>query len=358
MAYPLKFEPILQPRIWGGDRLRRVLGKPVPSRGGQTKWGESWELADLPPGSVKADSIGADSNGALSSLVANGQWAGKSLRDILTQHGSDYLPGRSDMHYPLLVKFLDARENLSVQVHPTAEYTRAHPGTHLKTEAWYVINAVPGAKIYKGLLPGTTRPQFESAIRTGKVADLLQSFPAREGDCHFLPSGTIHALGAGVLVAEVQTPSDTTFRIFDWNRLGPDGKPRAMHIEEALEVVKFETPTDARQPVALRSRQHEDLLVRELVQCEYFNLTRIEFAEGSVLLPPAVLDNQSQVWIVLAGQAVLDWAGQGGVAIAPGDTVLLPAALPDAQRTYMRVVSPCAVLAARLPANKTSSEAN
>ena len=358
MAYPLKFEPILQPRIWGGDRLRRVLAKPVPSKGGHTKWGESWELADLPPGSVKADSIGADSDGALSSIVANGQWAGKSLRDILARHGNDYLPGRSDTHYPLLVKFLDAREDLSVQVHPTAEYTRAHPGTHLKTEAWYVINAHPSAKIYKGLLPGTTRAQFENAIRTGKVAELLQSYPARVGDCHFLPSGMVHALGAGVLVAEVQTPSDTTFRIFDWNRLGPDAKPRTVHIDEALEVVKFEAQASATPPVTLRSRQHEDLLVRELVQCEYFNLTRIEFVEGSVLLPPAVLDNQSQVWIVLAGQAVLDWAGQGGVALAPGDTVLLPAALPNQRASYMRVVSPCAVLAARLPAHKTSSEAN
>lgn len=357
MAYPLKFKPILQPRIWGGDRLRRILGKPTPNKSDGVRWGESWELADLPPGSVKADSIGADSQGAMSSVVANGKWAGTRLRDILTQHGSAYLPGRTDNHYPLLIKFLDAREDLSVQVHPTAEYTRTHPGTHLKTEAWCVIDAAPGAKIYKGCIPGTTREQFESSVRSGKVADMLQSYPARVGDCHFLPSGTVHALGAGVLVAEVQTPSDTTFRIFDWNRLGPDGQPRTLHLQEALDVVKFDSQSKNPEPVSLRTREYEDLVVRELVSCQFFDLTRIEFAEGSVLLPSALLDSQAQVWVILSGQAVLHWAGQGGVALAPGDTVLLPAAQQNQQSSYMRVVSPCAVLAARLPNNSASHEA-
>lgn len=358
MAYPLKFKPVLQPRIWGGDRLHRILGKSVPAKGAGTRWGESWELADLPPGSVKADSLGADKDGALSSVVANGQWAGKTLRTVLNEHGSDYLPGRSEAYYPLLVKFLDARDDLSVQVHPTAEYTRNHPGTHVKTEAWYVMDATPGAKIYKGLLPGTTREKFENALRTGKVAEILQEYPARPGDCHFLPSGMVHALGAGVLVAEAQTPSDTTFRIFDWNRLGPDGKSRALHLKEALEVVNFDAQPVTSGPSHLRTHQHEDLLMCELVQCEFFNLTRIEFDEGSVLLPPEMCDRQSQVWIVLSGQGVLDWAGQSGVALATGDTVLVPAATDPQRPSYMRVVSPCTVLAARLPQFQNSSKGN
>ena len=356
MAYPLKFEPILQPRIWGGDRLKKVLGKPVPAKSPSTRWGESWELADLPPGSVKADSIGADASGALSSVIAAGPWAGRQLREILQQEGDAYLPGRVGGYYPLLIKFLDAREDLSVQVHPTAEYTRANPGTHLKTEAWYVLDAAPGSRIYKGLVPGVTRPQFQKAIESGRAAEILQSVPARVGDCHFLPSGMVHALGAGVLVAEVQTPSDTTFRIFDWNRLGPDGKPRTLHIQEALDVIDFDRPQVV-QSAAVRTRQLEDVMIRELATCDYFTLSRLDFSEGSVHLTSEILDNQSQVWIMLSGQAVLDWPGHGGTALAPGDTVLLPSQPVQERPCYMRVVSPCAVLAARLPARPTRSEA-
>ena len=358
MAYPLKFEPILQPRIWGGDRLKKVLGKPVPAKSPSTRWGESWELADLPPGAVKADSFGADPSGAISSRVATGPWAGRALRDILQHEGEAYLPGGRGKYYPLLIKFLDAREDLSVQVHPTAAYTRAHPGTHLKTEAWYVMDAAPGSRIYKGLLPGITPQRFQAAVESGRTADVLQSVPARVGDCHFLPSGMVHALGAGVLVAEVQTPSDTTFRIFDWNRLGPDGKPRTLHIREALEVIDFDQPASVVQPSNIRTARFEDIVLRELTSCEYFTLSRIDFAEGSVHIPPELLDDQSQVWMMLSGQAVLDWPGHGGTALAPGDTVLLPARPADSRPCYMRVVSDCAMLAARLPARPPQSEAS
>ncbi len=137
--------------------------------------------------------------------------------------------------FPLLVKFLDARENLSVQVHPSPEYARAHPGAHLKTECWHVLEAEPGAVIYKGVKPGATRRDFERALRAGEgIVDLLEAVPAVRGGCHTLPSGTVHALGAGVLVAEVQTPSDTTFRVYDWGRTG-----RALHVEDALECIAF-----------------------------------------------------------------------------------------------------------------------
>jgi len=207
--YPLVFDPFLLPKVWGGDRLAR-FGKGV-KRG--DKVGESWELADLP-----STSAGGAGGGAFRSVIANGPLKGKTLHDAIVIWGRQ-LMGEAALavggDFPLLVKLLDASENLSVQVHPSPGYAAAHPGANLKTECWYILEAAPGAVIYKGVKAGTTRELFAAHIRDGTVVGDLVSVPAVVGECHTLPSGTVHALGAGVLVAEVQTPSDTTFRIYD-----------------------------------------------------------------------------------------------------------------------------------------------
>ena len=233
--YVLTFAPILKAKVWGGRRLAQ-LGKALPPG---IEIGESWEIADL-----ASTSAGGGGGDAARSIVSAGPLAGKTLHEAMALWGEallgDARPSESG-GFPLLVKFLDAREHLSVQVHPSPDYARAHPEAHLKTECWYVVEAEPGSVIYKGVKPGVTRGDFERAIRCGQgegVVALLDAVPAVVGECHNLPSGTVHALGAGVLVAEVQTPSDTTFRVYDWaaeyGRVG-----RELHVEQALACIDF-----------------------------------------------------------------------------------------------------------------------
>ncbi len=338
--YPLKFNPVYQKRIWGGHQIQRVLGRAIPPAMADQPLGESWEIADLPPGSVKADSAGAMPDGSLSSIITGGPLAGLSLHQALERHSADILGEGAGNYFPLLVKYLDANEDLSVQVHPNEAYAKSHPGAHLKSEAWYILAARPGAKIYKGLRPGTTRRMFADAVHQGNVTGMLNAIPVRAGDGHYLESGTVHALGAGVLAAEVQTPSDTTFRVFDWNRLGPDGKPRDLHIDAAMQVISFDDAPD--QPVLSRSARLGDIQVTDMVSCRYFSISRRTVEGGTAALP----DGPAAVWILLAGQGVLEIPGESGVAVAAGDTVLVPAKLGKA---ILRVVSACSWLQADLP---------
>ncbi len=233
--YPLTFEPILKEKVWGGRRLARY-GKSLPEG---ALVGESWEVADL-----ATTSASGGGGGEARSMIASGTMAGRTLHDAMEAWGRGLLGTARpapDGGFPLLVKFLDAREHLSVQVHPSPEYAREHPGAHLKTECWYVLEADLGSVIYKGVKRGVARADFERALRRGQgegVVQLLEAVPAVPGECHNLPSGTVHALGAGVLVAEVQTPSDTTFRVYDWAKeYGRAG--RELHVEQAMACIDF-----------------------------------------------------------------------------------------------------------------------
>ncbi len=344
-VYPLKFIPIFQERIWGGQNIRRMLGRPVPRNFLKACIGESWELADLPPGSVHGDSVGAAADGSLASQIANGPLAKQTLHDVLKQYGAQFM-GRAvaQQHFPLFIKFLDAASDLSVQVHPTKAYADAHPGSHIKTEAWYILAATAGAKIYKGVKPGVTREMFAAAVQARTVDQLLVAIPVQAGDFHFLESGTVHALGAGVLVAEVQTPSDTTFRVFDWNRLQPNGKPRALHIQEALEVINFSPPVVTREP--RRTWYMEDVQLTELACCEYFSIHRLAMPDGSLSLPAEWLEEKPEVWICVDGQGVLEMLDAPPLAFAPGETILIPA---TARELRVRVVSASTLLRVRLP---------
>jgi mannose-6-phosphate isomerase len=308
--YPLLFQPIYQEKIWGGRALER-LGRTLPP---EVRIGESWELADLP-----------ESVPGGRSVVANGPWSGQTLRQVIEQH-HDAIMGAAalgpDGGFPLLIKYLDARENLSVQVHPDEAYAERHAEAHLKSEAWVVIEAEPGAVIYKGVRPEVTREQFAAAIERGEVEACLVRVPVQVGDCHYLPSGTCHALGAGVLVAEVQTPSDTTFRVFDWDRPG-----RTLHVEQALACIRFgEAPSS--RPAIGPSISSAGLTVRSLVRSPYFSIDRVDVDQATTV--DVVTAEAPLVWMILKGRMAVEMQAGDRVDIGRGATVLLPAGLSDA----------------------------
>ncbi|MHC4061494.1 MAG: type I phosphomannose isomerase catalytic subunit, partial [Planctomycetota bacterium] len=255
--YPFKLKPIYKHRIWGGQKLREVFGKDIPE---EEKIGESWEVADLPEDK---------------SVIVNGELAGETLIGAIEKYPKE-ITGDANFRgpFPLLVKFLDAEDVLSVQVHPDPETCRRMGKGDPKTECWYIISAEAEAVIYKGLKEGVTREQFADAIKQGTVAELLARVPVAAGECHFLGAGTAHSIGAGLLIAEIQTPSDTTYRVFDWNRVDDAGKPRQLHIEEALESIHFEASGDE---LAVTT-------IGRLVDCEHFKIDKGHQAEGCELL--------------------------------------------------------------------------
>lgn len=303
-AYPLVFEPLLFEKVWGGRRLER-LGKVLPA--GKII-GESWELADM-----AATSASGAGGGAARSVIANGAMKGRTLRDALAAWDVLGGPARNraaaEGGFPLLVKYLDAAENLSVQVHPSAAYAASHPGAHLKTECWYILDAAPGSVIYKGVKPGVTREAFARHVADGTVVGDLAAVPAVAGEMHNLPSGTVHALGAGVLVAEIQTPSDTTFRVFDWGRTG-----RELHVQQSLECIDF-----GPAPAATRGGGKEAALVSTpFYRVDELNLTCERRGVGTGCC----------VLMVLSGAGGIG-ARDGSfeeVGFGAGTTILVPAA--------------------------------
>ena len=302
-AYPLKFKPIYKQRIWGGQKLREVFGKDIPAG---EKIGESWEIADLPED--KSAKHTADK-----SVIANGQLAGRTLGWAVENHPKEIM-GDKDFSgpFPLLIKFLDAEDVLSVQVHPDKETCRRIGKGEPKTECWYIVSAADGAMIYKGLKKGVTREKFAEAIKKGSVAQMLAKVPVKAGECYFLPAGTAHSIGAGLLLAEIQTPSDTTYRVFDWNRVDDSGKSRELHIKEALESIHFEQRGD--NLTATRFGR--------LADCEYFKIDKANQAKGSeVLLWP----DEMKIIIIISGGGTILGAEGKSVEFKAGETLLIPA---------------------------------
>jgi mannose-6-phosphate isomerase len=302
---PLVFEPILRRLIWGGRRLGTLLGKPI---GDGDDYAESWEISDY------RDSV---------SVVRDGTFAGSSLRDLVRSRPTE-LFGRSRAEqdrFPLLIKLIDARESLSVQVHPDDALGKELANDSGKTEAWVVLDAEPGSLIYAGLKPGVDRDRLERAIRSGEVEPLLHRFEPRPGDCVMVEAGTVHAIGAGVLLAEVQQTSDATFRVFDWNRVGPDGKPRELHVDQALRSIDFERgPVD---PLVARPLVLEDGNVNEaLARCRYFQLER-----WTLQAPQEIgREDRFTVVMVLSGEIRVS-RGSGELVLRRGETMLLPASI-------------------------------
>jgi mannose-6-phosphate isomerase len=222
MLYPLTFRPQFKERVWGGRNLERLYGKPLPPG---VPIGESWEITDRPEGV---------------SAITNGPHAGRDLRWLMETHGSALLghavPPAS--RFPILVKILDATERLSLQVHPPAAVAD-RLGGEPKTELWYVAEAKPDAELYVGLKSGVRRAVLERHLREGTVAQCVHRVPVQAGDAMFLPSGRLHAIGAGLVLFEIQQNSDTTYRVHDWGRTGLDGQPRELHLEQALQSIDF-----------------------------------------------------------------------------------------------------------------------
>ena len=320
MLYPLTFHPLFKERVWGGRNLARLYHKPLPP---DVPIGEAWEISDR-PGDV--------------SVVANGPLAGKDLHWLVETHSEELLGSAKTLHgrFPLLIKILDAQEVLSVQVHPPASKALALGGEP-KTEMWYIADAAPDAVLYAGLNRGTTRTEFERRLKAGTVADCIHRLKVRAGDALFLPSGRVHALGAGLVIFEIQQNSDTTYRVFDWNRVGLDGKPRDLHLEQSLASIDF----DDFEPGLL---DHEftgpgPVKARPLVRNPLFTVEAYE-AEGGATLP--LQPNRLQIVAVLTGQARVG-EPEGTVALSPGQFCLVPACLGEAvfqattPTTFLRV---------------------
>lgn len=321
--YPLTFDPIFKDYVWGGRNLAEKLGRSIPDG----IVAESWDVAAHPNGS---------------SVVNRGTLQGKTLADVLELWG-EALVGSNNQQalelgkFPLLIKLLDANRWLSVQVHPDDTYGLAHAGEFGKAEMWVVLDAEPGAEIIYGFKPGITRERYAQEVTDGHAADSLQRLPVKKGDVIFIPAGAIHALGPGIIVAEIQQNSDTTYRIYDW------GRPRPIHLEQALAVLDFAMVEPG--PAQPHTLIHEDgLHVEQLAACPYFETDRIILPTDSAFY--GLCDGASfELWAVLEGQATIEWSGEPvtlrGVAWA-----LLPADLgefqviADEHSTLLRVTVP------------------
>ena len=301
-VYPLKFRPIYKQRIWGGQKLRDFFNKDIPPG---EKIGESWELADLPNDK---------------SVIANGELAGQTLNSVIEKYPKEITSDENFKGpFPLLIKLLDAEDILSVQVHPDPQTCQRMGKGEPKAECWYVISAADGAVIYKGLKKNTSKEKFAEAIRKGTAAEMLAKVPVEAGQCHFLPAGTAHSIGAGLLIAEIQTPSDTTYRVFDWNRVDDTGKARQLHIEEALESIHFDASSD-NLPVTTVGR---------LVDCEYFKIDKGHHAKDCELL---LSPGKMKTLIILAGFGTILGIDRTCVEFRAGDCLLVPAAYEGAIR--------------------------
>ena len=327
--YPFKFAPRLVAKMWGGRALERVVDKTLPPG---VDIGESWELFDFPPGTVGADARapGDDPAGWISSRIVNGPLKGESLHSVMLFERAALLGAAQPIQtangpqFPLLVKFLDGRDDLSVQVHPTAAYVESHPDAALKNECWFVLDHQPDARILIGTKPGTTREQFAQSIDEGTCESLLQSVPVKNGDTFYLPSGTVHALGAGCVVAEVQTPSDTTFRVFDFNRVDPkSGKPRALHVEQALECIDFNGDAMKYHVPAAGVDDPQDHADDGtlIVTAPQFTLRRHAARPGEKVSVPA---GELRVYLILEGSGSVA-GSKGPIEFGRGETILIPA---------------------------------
>jgi mannose-6-phosphate isomerase len=304
MLYPLTFRPILKQRVWGGRSLERLYHKELPP---EVPIGESWEISDRPGDA---------------SVIANGPLAGHDLRWLMEEHGPEVLgsakaPGG---RFPLLVKILDAQEKLSLQVHPPAELASGLGGEP-KTEMWYVADAAPGAELYVGLKRDVTREEFERRISDGTVADCFHRVNVQKDDVMFLPSGRVHALGAGIVLFEIQQNSDTTYRVFDWNRVGLDGKPRDLHIPQSLASIDF---ADF-EPRLIQSRysRNPTLKVRYLVDDPLFRVDACQVKRGQRFY---IRSDGAQVLGILRGRLEIAH-GDSKLALAGGQFALIPASL-------------------------------
>ena len=302
----LKFKPILKTVVWGGEKI-------APYKGIETEQkhiGESWELSGVPGNE---------------SIVTEGPLSGKSIAELVKEYKGELVGGqvyeRTGDQFPLLIKFIDAHKDLSIQVHPDDALAEKRHGTNGKTEMWYVIDAEPGAALYSGLKKAIGPEEYEKRVADGSITDVLARYDVEPGDVFFLPAGRIHAICSGCFIAEIQQTSDITYRIFDYNRPGLDGKPRELHTELAKDAIDYKVYADYRTPHT--PAQDEEV---ELVSCPYFTTSLLDLT-----LPYAKDLSELDSFVVLmclSGSGTLEVDGEE-VSIGQGETVLIPASADD-----------------------------
>jgi mannose-6-phosphate isomerase len=303
MLYPLIFKPIFKERVWGGRNIEKHFGKELPPN---IPVGESWEVSDR-PGDV--------------SVIANGPLAGKDLRWLVENQAAEVYGSRpSPQSFPLLVKILDAQDVLSLQVHPPATVA-SKLGGEPKTELWYVAHAEPGAYLYAGLKKGFTREEFEARLKDGTVAQCAHRIDVKTGDAMFLPSGRIHAIGPGLVIFEIQQNSDTTYRVFDWNRVGLDGKPRELHVEQSLASIDFNDYEPA--PIKSIYSRNATVKVRYIVDHPLFRVDAMKIKRRSFF---NFRSSEPYIFGILQGRLILAH-NKVDHGLKAGDFCLIPASV-------------------------------
>lgn len=317
--YPLKFKPILKSTIWGGERI--IPYKQLVDT--QKQVGESWELSG-----VKGNE----------SVIVNGKYAGLTLPDLIAQEGANLLGvknyERFGQEFPLLIKFIDARQDLSIQVHPNDKLAWERHQSKGKTEMWYVVSADEGAHLRSGFAKQVTPAEYEASVNDDTITDLLTDYLIQPGDVFFLPAGRVHSIGAGAFIAEIQQTSDITYRIYDFKRRDANGNTRELHTELAKEAIDYTIESDYRTHYIARENQEV-----ELVSCPYFTTSLYELTQ-EFTLDYSALDS-FVVLICMSGQATFMTDSGDEFVMHQGETVLLPA---TAQWLRIRPVGKCNLL--------------
>ncbi|MDR3339993.1 MAG: class I mannose-6-phosphate isomerase [Candidatus Symbiothrix sp.] len=320
MLYPLKFEPILKEIIWGGDEICRFKGL-TPTR---TGIGESWEISHV------KDNV---------SIVSDGELKGKSLEELIAIYGADLLGkkviDRFGTTFPLLIKFIDARDSLSIQVHPDDALARKRHNSFGKTEMWYIIDSAKDAFLYSGFAESITPEQYVQSLEDDTFTNYLQRHAIEPGDVFFLPAGRVHAIGAGCFIAEIQQTSNITYRIYDYNRKDAQGNPRELHTGLAKDAIDYKVYSDYK----LNYTPGPENKPQPLIHCPYFTTELIAGKETAELIQPGT--DSFSIYICLSGEAELTDENDCSVAIRQGETVLAPAQL---QSVRLRFKTDCKLL--------------
>lgn len=330
--YPLTFSPVFQDYIWGGRNLETVLGRKLPPG----KVAESWEISGHPTSPTSVD---------------YGPLAGQTLPQVLNLLGTDLVGTRSQPmldrgKFPLLIKLLDANKPLSVQVHPDDEYATTHENGELgKTEMWYILHAKPDAYLIYGLKAGVTPARFRQRLDEGRLEECLHKLPVKPGDAVFIPSGSLHAIMDGIVLAEIQQSSDVTYRVYDWNRVDEHGHSRPLHVEKAMDVINFDQVEPG--PYAPRVVEKREGLTREIISsCPYFVVERVSFSAGDDSFKGECSGETFEIWGIMSGHGQINWSGDP-LDFPAVRFVLLPATLG---RFEISVSEPSTLLRVSVPA--------
>lgn len=307
--YPLKFKPILKNKIWGGDRLRRHLHK---NSNVLDKVGESWELSG-----VEGDI----------SEVTNGFLAENNIQELIEVYMGDLVGEKVydqfENEFPLLIKFIDANDYLSLQVHPNEEMANERHNSHGKTEMWYVLEAEKGAELIAGFNQEMDKVKYLEYFGSGRLREVLNYEMVTSGDVFFMPAGRIHSIGPGILFAEIQQTSDLTYRIFDWDRMGDDGKPRELHLEWALDAIDYEHHSTFKTPYSIEKNKSN-----KLIKCPYFT-TNIIVCDKPLDIDYHTLDS-FVIYMMVEGEAVIKYDEEElEVTLTKGEIVLIPAEISE-----------------------------